>query len=134
VVVSDTAFTLVYDSGALVFFMQAGFAMLCAGSVRRKNAQNTMLKNLLDACGAAIAYFCVGYAFAFGGETDPNADKSGTTFIGTDNFFGRGELNLAFFFFQYTFSAASVSLTNFFSDMHGVPYSLVLSFCSSFDC
>ena len=26
-------------SGALVFFMQAGFAMLCAGSVRRKNAQ-----------------------------------------------------------------------------------------------
>ena len=47
--------------------MQAGFAMLCAGSVRRKNAQNTMLKNLLDACGAAIAFFCVGYAFAFGG-------------------------------------------------------------------
>ena len=30
--------------GALVFFMQAGFAMLCAGSVRRKNTQNTMLK------------------------------------------------------------------------------------------
>jgi Amt family ammonium transporter len=29
-------------AGALVFFMQAGFAMLCAGSVRRKNAQNTM--------------------------------------------------------------------------------------------
>jgi hypothetical protein len=39
---------LIY-SAALVFFMQAGFAMLCAGSVRRKNVQNTMLKNLLDA-------------------------------------------------------------------------------------
>lgn len=50
-------------SGALVFFMQAGFAMLCAGSVRKKNTKNTMLKNLLDAAGAAIAYFCVGYAF-----------------------------------------------------------------------
>ena len=50
-----------------MFFMQAGFAMLCAGSVRRKNAQNTMLKNLLDACGAAVAFFCVGYGFAFGG-------------------------------------------------------------------
>jgi hypothetical protein len=36
-------------SAALVFFMQAGFAMLCAGAVRRKNVQNTMLKNLLDA-------------------------------------------------------------------------------------
>ena len=39
---------LIYSS-ALVFFMQAGFAMLCAGSVRKKNVQNTMLKNLLDA-------------------------------------------------------------------------------------
>jgi hypothetical protein len=36
-------------AAALVFFMQAGFAMLCAGAVRRKNLQNTMLKNLLDA-------------------------------------------------------------------------------------
>ena len=34
---------------AMVFFMQAGFAMLCAGCVRTKNVQNTMLKNLLDA-------------------------------------------------------------------------------------
>lgn len=47
-------------SGALIFFMQAGFAVLCAGAVRIKNVQNTMLKNLLDACGAAIAFFCVG--------------------------------------------------------------------------
>ena len=39
---------LVY-SAALVFFMQAGFAMICAGSVRRKNVGNSMLKNLLDA-------------------------------------------------------------------------------------
>jgi hypothetical protein len=39
---------LVY-SAALVFFMQAGFAMVCAGAVRKKNVQNTMLKNLLDA-------------------------------------------------------------------------------------
>ena len=44
---SSTIF-LVY-SAALVFFMQAGFAMLCAGAVRKKNVQNTMLKNLLDA-------------------------------------------------------------------------------------
>jgi ammonium transporter, Amt family len=90
--------------------MQAGFAMVCAGAVRRKNTQNTMLKNLLDACGAAVAFFCVGYAFAFGGETNPNSDKGTTTFIGTENFFGQGELDLPFFFFQYTFSAASVTI------------------------
>lgn len=47
-------------AGAMIFFMQAGFAMLCAGSVRLKNVQNTMLKNLLDACGAAIAFFLLG--------------------------------------------------------------------------
>jgi hypothetical protein len=39
---------LIY-SAALAFFMQAGFAMICAGAVRRKNLQNTMLKNVLDA-------------------------------------------------------------------------------------
>lgn len=102
------------DSGALVFFMQAGFAMLCAGSVRRKNTQNTMLKNLLDACGAAIAYFCVGYAFAYGGDRvgggHPGSDTSGTTFIGTSQFFGHGDIDLPFYFFQYTFSAASVTI------------------------
>ena len=91
--------------GALVFFMQAGFAMLCAGSVRKKNTQNTMLKNLLDACGAAVAYYCIGFAFAFGDGTDTS-----TTFAGTQNFFGTGDINLPFFFFQYTFAAASVTI------------------------
>ena len=47
-------------AGAMIFIMQSGFAMLCAGSVRVKNVQNTMLKNLLDACGAAVAFFLVG--------------------------------------------------------------------------
>jgi len=47
-------------TGAMVFFMQAGFAMLCAGAVRLKNVQNTMLKNLLDACGSAVAWYLVG--------------------------------------------------------------------------
>lgn len=41
-------------AACLVFLMQAGFAMLCAGCVQIKNVQNTMLKNLLDACGAAL--------------------------------------------------------------------------------
>ena len=86
--------------------MQAGFAMLCAGSVRKKNTHNTMLKNLLDACGAAIAYFTVGYAFAFGGDDT----ATGTTFIGTENFFGMGNISLPVFFFQYTFAAASVTI------------------------
>ncbi|CAB9523365.1 Ammonium transporter 1 member [Seminavis robusta] len=73
-----------------------------------------MLKNLLDACGAAIAYFCVGYAFAFGGDKSSRSGHddttAGTTFIGLDNFFGLGLTDLSFFFFQYTFTAASVTI------------------------
>jgi Amt family ammonium transporter len=94
---------LVY-AAALVFFMQAGFAMLCAGSVRLKNVQNTMLKNLLDACGASIAFYSVGYAFAFGDGKDPNG------FIGTTNFFLVDVDDLAFWLFQYAFSAASATI------------------------
>lgn len=91
-------------AGAMIFFMQAGFAMLCAGSVRIKNVQNTMLKNLLDACGAAVAFYCVGYAFAFGGQNE----RSDTTFIGTTSF---AEVDdPSFWFFQYTFSATSVTI------------------------
>ncbi|CAB9531807.1 Ammonium transporter 1 member (Partial), partial [Seminavis robusta] len=99
-------------SGALIFFMQAGFAMLVAGSVRRKNTRNSMLKNLLDAAGAAIAYFCVGYGFAFGGEMNEFAGSGlpDTTFIGLENFFGQGEIDYPFYFFQYTFFAASVTI------------------------
>ena len=41
-------FFLVFAS-VIMFIMQAGFGMLCAGSVRTKNVQNTMLKNFLDA-------------------------------------------------------------------------------------
>ena len=85
--------------------MQAGFAMLCAGSVRKKNTQNTMLKNLLDACGAAIAYFFVGYGIAFGGD-----NNTGTTFVGKGNFAGMGDIDYSFYFFQYTFTAAAVTI------------------------
>jgi len=92
-------------SGAMIFFMQAGFATLCAGAVRLKNVQNTMLKNLLDACGAAIAFYLIGYAFAFGGQDE----TTGTTFIGTSDFISSGPSS-AFWFFQYTFSATSVTI------------------------
>lgn len=97
---------LVYST-ALVFYMQSGFAMLCAGAVRKKNVGNTMLKNLLDACGAAVAFFLVGYAFAFGGNDPDSTDK---TFIGTTNFFLMDVDDYAYWLFQYAFSAASATI------------------------
>lgn len=91
---------------ALVFFMQAGFAMLCAGSVRIKNVGNTMLKNLLDACGAALGFFTVGYALAFGGQDDTDA----TTFIGTSQFFMQGDVKFVFWLFQFAFAATAATI------------------------
>jgi Amt family ammonium transporter len=91
---------------ALIFFMQAGFAMLCAGSVRLKNVQNTMLKNLLDACGAALSFFAVGYAFAFGGQDQTDE----TTFIGDQNFFMSGVENRAYWFYEFAFAATSTTI------------------------
>ena len=46
--------------------MQAGFAMLCAGSVRAKNAKNIILLNILDACFGCCAWYLTGFAFAYG--------------------------------------------------------------------
>jgi len=95
-------------AGTLVFFMQTGFAMLCAGSVRQKNVKNIMLKNLLDACGGALSFWAVGYAFAYGGQ-----DSSKVTFIGDTNFLLMDEDSgdgYIFFFFQFAFAATASTI------------------------
>ena len=89
-----------------MFFMQAGFAMLCAGCVRQKNVQNTMLKNLLDACGAAIGFWSVGYGFAYGGGSVDGP----ATFIGTDNFFMMGVEAYEKWVFQFAFAATAATI------------------------
>ena len=95
------------QSAYLVFFMQAGFAMLSAGSVRAKNAKNIILLNLLDACFGCIAWYATGFAFAFG---DPPAATDGSggyawqgnPFIGHRHFFqdSLDRTSYAFWFFQ----------------------------------
>jgi ammonium transporter, Amt family len=95
-------------AGAAVFMMQAGFAMLCAGSVRQKNVKNIMLKNLLDACGGAVGFYTVGYAFAYGTN-----DSGGKSFIGTSNFFIRNFSTGSEFigwFFQFAFAATAATI------------------------
>jgi ammonium transporter, Amt family len=92
----------------LVFMMQSGFAMLCAGSVRQKNVKNIMLKNLLDACGGAIGFWSVGYAFAY--DSNSSGEK---TFIGTHNFFIREFTTgpeYVGFFFQFAFAATAATI------------------------
>ena len=102
---SIDTFFLLY-AASLVFFMQTGFAMISAGCVRINNVQNTLLKNLLDACGASLGFYTLGYAFAFGGTFG----STETTFIGKENFFLMGVENDSFWLFQFAFCATSATI------------------------
>ena len=54
-------------AGFLVFFMQAGFALVETGFTRAKNVAHTMMMNMMVFCIGAIGYWLVGFAFQFGG-------------------------------------------------------------------
>lgn len=95
-------------AGCMVFLMQAGFAMLEAGSVGAKNTINILFKNLLDVCLGAIAFWAIGYGIAYG-------DTAGE-FFGKNNFFLKAETssNTAFegFFFQFAFAATAATIVS----------------------
>jgi ammonium transporter, Amt family len=63
-IATNTSWTL--NTGYLVLFMQAGFALLTCGLVRRKNAAHLMMLNFAAYVFAFLAYYAVGYAFQFG--------------------------------------------------------------------
>lgn len=69
----NIAWTLI--AGFLVMFMQAGFALVETGFVRKKNAAHTMAMNLMVYCLAMLGYWACGFAFQMGGIgaeiTDP---------------------------------------------------------------
>lgn len=47
--------------GILVFFMQAGFALIESGSVRSKNTINVLMKNYMDACLGGLVFWLIGF-------------------------------------------------------------------------
>ncbi len=53
-------------AAALVFFMQAGFAMVEIGLTRPKNAGNIIMKNLMDFAGGSLIFWAVGWAIMYG--------------------------------------------------------------------
>ncbi|KAI5321729.1 PREDICTED: ammonium transporter [Prunus dulcis] len=99
-------------SAYLVFVMQLGFAMLCAGSVRAKNAMNIMLTNVVDAVVGSLSFYIFGFAFAFGEGARSNP------FIGT-SFFALNDIpsssygyDYSFFLFQWAFAIAVAGITS----------------------
>ena len=87
----------------MIFFMQCGFAMLCAGSVRQKNVKNIMLKNILDAVGGALGFWSIGFAFAY-------EDGSFLGVGGSSRFFLNSYDDYIDFFFQFTFAATAATI------------------------
>ena len=61
-----TNFAWTLNTGYLVLFMQAGFALLTCGLVRKKNAAHLMMLNFAAYVFAFLAYYAVGFAFQFG--------------------------------------------------------------------
>ena len=67
--VTDTAFGIWFLIGAaLVFFMQAGFAMVETGFTRAKNAGNIIMKNLMDFCIGTVAFILLGAGLMLGAD------------------------------------------------------------------
>ncbi len=70
---ADVAQTVILDNififiaGVLVFFMQAGFALLAAGLTRAKNSANMMMKSLMDAALGVLVFALVGWGLAYPG-------------------------------------------------------------------
>ena len=88
----------------LVFWMQAGFAMLESGSVRSKNSQNILFKNFIDVCITTILWWLFGYGMAYG-----TGD-----FIGTDKFntYGYTSTDYRDWLFQWAFAGTTMTIVS----------------------
>ncbi|TDX52696.1 ammonium transporter [Orenia marismortui] len=109
VVAIDTMWTLL--SAFLVFFMQAGFAMVEAGFTQAKNSGNIIMKNLMDFSVGSLIYWCLGFSIMFG---------VGNKFISFNGFFLGGDfahLGLeiplsAFWLFQVVFAGTAATIVS----------------------
>lgn len=92
----------------LVFFMQAGFAMLEAGFCRAKNAVNLMMKNLMDFSMGSLAFMAVGFALMFGADKWGLFGTTGWFLHGGDYDVGRYLL----YMFQVVFAATAATIVS----------------------
>ncbi|MEA5014903.1 MAG: ammonium transporter [Candidatus Limiplasma sp.] len=105
---ADTIWVLL--AATLVFFMQAGFAMVETGFTRAKNAGNIIMKNLMDFALGSLVFWAIGFGLMQG------ASLGG--WIGTPDFFIRGSYGpgtiptAAFVIFQTVFAATAATIVS----------------------
>jgi Amt family ammonium transporter len=92
----------------LVFFMQAGFAMVETGFTRAKNAVNILMKNLFDFSIGSIAFFVVGFGLMFGATNG----LFGTTLFGMAGVEPGESWIWTFLIFQTVFAATSATIVS----------------------
>lgn len=106
--------TWVLVGAALVFFMQAGFAMVETGFTRAKNAGNIIMKNLMDFCIGTPVFWLVGFGIMFGAGNGFFGKIGG---IASEANYGNAMLPdgvpfWAFLIFQTVFCATSATIVS----------------------
>lgn len=99
----------------LVFFMQAGFAMVESGLTRAKNSVNIMMKNLLDFCFGALLFWATGYAIMYSsGDSNFFGFDSALAFLGSANAptDAGGYATSAAWLFQVVFAATAATIVS----------------------
>ncbi|MBJ7470299.1 MAG: ammonium transporter [Solirubrobacteraceae bacterium] len=113
--------TWIMVSAALVILMQVGFMFLEIGFSRGKNVGTVVAKILVNFSVAAMVWWAVGYAIAFGGGGDFVGDSGfflnvGQTMSAESTAVGLGYpaevegINFTFFLFQFAFAAVSLAI------------------------
>jgi len=106
----DTMWVLV--ATALVFFMQAGFAMVETGFTRAKNAGNIIMKNLMDFAVGSVIYFVFGFSIMFG---DSIGGLFGEIHMFSNDLYEHLGLTIplhAFMIFQTVFAATAATIVS----------------------
>lgn len=119
----DNAFLFI--AAVMVFFMQAGFAMVEAGFNAQKNAVNILFKNAMDICVGVILFFLVGFGLMYptlydGVEVPAEASISASTLfsfggVGLDGYASAGDRTFApevDWLFQAVFAATAATIVS----------------------
>ena len=96
--------------GAIIFFMEGGFALLEAGFVRSKNAMSIIAKVIIDVTFGGIAFYLIGFGIAYGNSNGWFAFDTGITT--KDLGLGLTVSNKLFWFIQLGFAIAAISIVS----------------------
>lgn len=94
---------------ALVFWMQAGFAMVEAGFTRAKNTGNIIMKNLMDFCIGTVMFILIGFGLLLGEDFFGFIGKPGFDIFTA---YGTSEFSASDFVFNLVFCATTATIVS----------------------